>query len=103
MLKAFDSVRKMENRMRELELFISEGTPHTPAYESFLKEYDKLQHDFSDKNGYGYENEIRSVLHGFKFDPSFYDQTIDTLSGGQRTQACISQNAITTPRYFDSG
>ena len=35
MLKAFDSVRKMENRMRELELFISEGTPDTPATNHF--------------------------------------------------------------------
>ena len=97
MLKAFDSVRKMENRMRELELFISEGTPDTPAYESFLKEYDKLQHDFSDKNGYGYENEIRSVLHGFKFDRSFYDQTIDTLSGGQRTRLALARMLLQHP------
>ena len=48
MLKAFEQVRQMEQRMRELEIFIvSEGTPDTPAYNSYLKEYDRLQHDFS--------------------------------------------------------
>ncbi len=41
MLKAFEQVRQMEQRMRELEIFISEGTPDTPAYTSYLKEYDR--------------------------------------------------------------
>ncbi|MDA3972954.1 ABC-F family ATP-binding cassette domain-containing protein [Enterococcus thailandicus] len=97
MLKAFAEVRKMEQRMRELEIAISEGVPETPAYDSFLKEYDRLQHEFSDKNGYGYENEIRSVLHGFKFDPSFYGQTIDTLSGGQRTRLALARMLLQHP------
>ena len=97
MLKAFAEVRKMEQRMRELEIAISEGVPETPAYDSFLKEYDRLQHEFSDKNGYGYENEIRSVLHGFKFDPSFYEQTIDTLSGGQRTRLALARMLLQHP------
>ena len=30
-----------------------------------MKQYDQLQHDFNEQNGYGYEAEIRSVLHGF--------------------------------------
>lgn len=46
MLKAFEQVRQMEERMRQLEIFISEGTPDTPAYSSYLKEYDRLQHNF---------------------------------------------------------
>ena len=97
MLKAFEEVRLMEQRMRDLEVFISEGTPDTPAYQSFLKEYDKLQHDFSNKNGYSYENEIRSVLHGFKFDPSFYEQRIDTLSGGQKTRLALARMLLQHP------
>ncbi|MEN2265371.1 multidrug ABC transporter ATP-binding protein, partial [Enterococcus lactis] len=88
-LKAFEQVSQMEQRVRELEILISEGTPDTPDYTSYLKEYDRLQHDFSDGNGYGYENEIRSVLHGFKFDSSFYDQKIDTLSCGQRSRLAL--------------
>ncbi|EOS7999636.1 ABC-F family ATP-binding cassette domain-containing protein [Enterococcus hirae] len=97
MLKSFETIRQMENRMRELEILISEGTPDTPSYESLLKEYDKLQHDFSDRNGYGYENEIRSVLHGFKFDPSFYDQKINELSGGQRTRLALARMLLQHP------
>lgn len=75
MLEAFVEVITMEKRMRELELIISELLPEASNYESVMKEYDRLQHEFSEKNGYGYENEIRSVLHGFGFTEDFYSKT----------------------------
>ena len=78
MLAAFDKVRQMEQRMRTLEIKISKSDPNGNDYENILKEYDTVQHDFADINGYGYENEIRSVLHGFQFDESFYQQKIKT-------------------------
>ncbi|MHC5248966.1 ABC-F family ATP-binding cassette domain-containing protein [Enterococcus sp. LJL90] len=97
MLKAFEKVRQMEARMRELEVIISTSTPEGPQYESVLKEYDRLQHDFSDLNGYGYENEIRSVLHGFNFDETFYQQSIETLSGGQKTRLALAKLLLQRP------
>ncbi|KAF1295685.1 multidrug ABC transporter ATP-binding protein [Enterococcus sp. JM4C] len=97
MLKAFEEVRKMEARMRELEIMISELLPEASNYESVMKEYDRLQHEFAEKNGYGYENEIRSVLHGFQFDATFYDKQIDTLSGGQKTRLALARMLLQRP------
>lgn len=97
MLKAFAETRKMEERMRELEQIISETTPDTTAYDAALKEYDRLQHNFAERNGYGYENEIRSVLHGFKFDETFYEQQINTLSGGQKTRLALARMLLQRP------
>ncbi|KAF1300800.1 MULTISPECIES: ABC-F family ATP-binding cassette domain-containing protein [Enterococcus] len=97
MLKAFTTLRQMENRMRDLELAISEAAPDSANYQAILKEYDTLQHDFSDQNGYGYENEIRSVLHGFQFDESFYEQSIATLSGGQKTRLALARMLLQKP------
>lgn len=97
MLDAFAAVRIIEKRMRELEIAISESDPNTANYQTILKEYDHLQHDFSEKNGYGYENEIRSVLHGFQFDASFYDQKIATLSGGQKTRLALAKMLLQSP------
>ncbi|MFO7159860.1 ATP-binding cassette domain-containing protein, partial [Enterococcus faecium] len=37
------------------------------------------------------------VLHGFKFDSSFYDQKIDTLSGGQRTRLALARMLLQHP------
>lgn len=97
MLEAFSIVRKMEQRMHQLEVQISESDPQTKEYQSILKEYDRLQHDFSEQNGYSYENEIRSVLHGFKFDESFYTQPIATLSGGQKTRLALAKMLLQSP------
>lgn len=97
MLKAFDKVRQMESRMRELEVLISTTAENDSNYPSLMKEYDQLQHDFNDQNGYGYENEIRSVLHGFNFDESFYQQPIDTLSGGQKTRLALARMLLVKP------
>ena len=97
MLEAFSDTIAMEKRMRELETSISTLIPETSNYESVMKEYDRLQHDFADKNGYGYENEIRSVLHGFHFDESFYKKNISTLSGGQKTRLALARMLLQKP------
>ncbi|EOT44025.1 MULTISPECIES: ribosomal protection-like ABC-F family protein [Enterococcus] len=97
MLAAFDKVRQMEQRMRTLEIKISKSDPNGNDYENILKEYDTLQHDFADINGYGYENEIRSVLHGFQFDESFYQQKINNLSGGQKTRLALARMLLQKP------
>ncbi|MFD2390358.1 ABC-F family ATP-binding cassette domain-containing protein [Enterococcus gallinarum] len=97
MLTAFAGIRQMEQRMRSLEVAISETDPTAVNYEGLLKEYDQLQHEFAEKNGYGYENEIRSVLHGFKFDGTFYEQSIETLSGGQKTRLALAKMLLQKP------
>lgn len=97
MLEAFVDVITMEKRMRELELIISELLPDATNYESVMKEYDRLQHEFSEKNGYGYENEIRSVLHGFGFQEEFYSKHISTLSGGQKTRLALARMLLQKP------
>lgn len=97
MLEAFSATIAMEKRMRELEVIISTLNPNTSNYESVMKEYDRLQHDFADTNGYSYENEIRSVLHGFHFDETFYRKKISTLSGGQKTRLALARMLLQKP------
>ncbi len=58
--------------MRDVEVAIGETPESDSRYTSLLKEYDQsVKDDFNEQNGYGYENEIRSVLHGFKLMRAF--------------------------------
>lgn len=97
MLLAFSQVRQMESRMRQLEIQMGESDFTSAEYERLLKEYDELQHQFKEKNGYGYENEIRTVLHGFQFGPEYYEQAIDALSGGQKTRLALAKLLLQKP------
>lgn len=98
MLQAFEDVLRMEERMRKLEEQIAATTDYeSDEYVATLAEYDQLQHDFSERNGYGYDATIRAVLHGFGFDESFYDQKVTSLSGGQRTRLAIAKQLLETP------
>ena len=93
MLTVFAKLRQMEQRLHQLEAKIADSSQdHTsPAYSQLLASYDQLLHDFKEENGYGYEAEIRSVLHGFHFDPDVYDRSVASLSGGQKTRLALAK------------
>ncbi|MFC6207629.1 ABC-F family ATP-binding cassette domain-containing protein [Levilactobacillus tongjiangensis] len=99
MLSVFAKVRAMENRIHELETEMS--NPDVIADEERFQQisatYDQLQQDFSDQNGYGYQAEIRGVLHGFEFGEEYYDKPINELSGGQRTQLALAKLLLERP------
>ncbi|GAK31661.1 ABC transporter ATP-binding protein [Weissella oryzae SG25] len=98
MLDAFKTVIEMEARMRTIENKMADTSDYqSEAYQNLLAEYDQLQYDFNQRNGYGYDATIRAVLHGFGFDESFYTQAVSSLSGGQRTRLAIAKQLLETP------
>jgi len=95
MLTVFEPLMAMETRMHELEAAIAD--PNTPDLDGVMKQYDQLQHDFTEQNGYGYQAEIRNVLHGFKFDDDTYDMPIHNLSGGERSRLALAKLLLEQP------
>ncbi|RGI30174.1 ATP-binding cassette domain-containing protein [Melissococcus sp. OM08-11BH] len=102
MLSVFDYVQEMEKNLRQLEKDIADPNIHDDEekYQQVLKDYDKLQHEFNEMNGYGYESEIKSVLHGFRFDESYFDVPIQNLSGGQKTRLALARLLLEKPNLL---
>ncbi|CAJ1226559.1 ABC transporter ATP-binding protein [Levilactobacillus zymae] len=99
MLTVFAKQRAMERKIHDLEAQMSDPAviADTEQFDQITKTYDQLQQDFSDQNGYGYQAEIRGVLHGFEFGEEFYDKPISELSGGQRTQLALAKRLLEKP------
>ncbi|MDC7953266.1 ABC-F family ATP-binding cassette domain-containing protein [Liquorilactobacillus mali] len=94
MLTVFDDLKKMEVKIHKLENEISSfdhSIQPQSKYEALLSSYDQLSHNFKEANGYGYESEIRAVLHGFKFYEKDFTTIIGTLSGGQKTRLALAK------------
>ena len=93
MSSVFAELHAIEKRMHQLENQLSDPAimNDEQAYQQTLKTYDQIQTGFQQKNGYGYQAEIRGVLHGFQFDAEVYDKSVTALSGGQKTQLALAK------------
>lgn len=93
MLSVFERLQIMEKNLHEMEAKIADpgADRSSSAYSQLLNQYDQLLHDFEEQNGYGYEAEVRSVLHGFHFEQEDYDRKISSLSGGQKTRLALAK------------
>lgn len=95
MLTVFAPLLAEEKALREMEAQMAELSGS--ALEALMQRYDQKQHEFQEKNGYAYEAEIRSVLHGFQFYEEDFDQPIQTLSGGQKTRLALAKMLLAKP------
>ncbi|WP_127849408.1 ABC-F family ATP-binding cassette domain-containing protein [Lacticaseibacillus hulanensis] len=93
MLDGFSELRAMEVKLHELEAQLSDPAVLTDdkRYHDTLATYDNLSHEFKERNGYGYEAEIRNVLAGFNFPEARFHDRIATLSGGERSRLALAK------------
>jgi len=93
MSSVFAELHALEDHMHKLETQLSDPQimNDEQLYQQTLKSYDQVQTEFQQKNGYGYQAEIRGVLHGFQFGADVYDKSVTELSGGQKTQLALAK------------
>ncbi|MCR5432716.1 MAG: ABC-F family ATP-binding cassette domain-containing protein [Lachnospiraceae bacterium] len=65
--------------------------------EKMLSTYNRLTHEFEMKNGYALRSEINGVLNGLGFASKDFTETVDTLSGGQKTRVALSKLLLSQP------
>lgn len=93
MLDGFSDLRAMEAKLHALEQDLSDPAVlnNEKRYNETLTTYDNMSHEFKERNGYGYEAEIRNVLAGFNFPADRYHDRVATLSGGERSRLALAK------------
>lgn len=99
MLSVYKDIIAMENVLRRLEGQMGDPAFHhdAPKYEKLMEEYANLSHQFQDLGGFSYQAQIRSLLTGLGFSEPMWQQSINSLSGGQKTRLAMVKLLLTKP------
>lgn len=94
-LDVFAPLIAIENRLRQLEIEMT--SDHS---QQILDEYDRLTHEFQDKDGYSYPSKLTGVLKGLGFSEEEFTLTVSMLSGGQKTRLALAKILLQEPRLL---
>ena len=94
MLDAFGDLRLQEANLRVLEQRMAAGGPDL---DSVMADYAAQSHAFELAGGYTYEQRIHRALSGLGFAREQYEESVATLSGGQRTRAALAKLLLLSP------
>ncbi|MBO4846797.1 MAG: ABC-F family ATP-binding cassette domain-containing protein [Lachnospiraceae bacterium] len=98
----YDEVLSVKQDMIDMEKDIDDishamGEAQGDELDQLIHRHTKLLSEFEDKGGYIYKSEVRGVLLGLGFDESQFSQTVDTLSGGQKTRVALAKLLLDSP------
>ena len=88
-------VIEMEKRLRAMEDAMN-GCD-ADEMEKLLADYNKLNHEFEQQEGYAYKSEVTGVLKGLGFGEEDFDKKMSELSGGQKTRVALGRLLVTKP------
>ena len=97
MLDALGPVRTLQERLRELEAQMARVEGEEAEWARLMVEYEEATHRFEHAGGYNFEHRIEEVLQGLGFREEQYEQTLNTMSGGQRTRAALARALLADP------
>lgn len=83
----FEDTFRMEEKLREMESRMGETHESDPeGFARLSEEYTRLTDRFEEEDGYAWRSRLQGVLTGLGFTSAQYEQTVASLSGGERTR-----------------
>ena len=95
LLTVFEPVMLIEQQVRDMESQMA----HTKGEEldRLMSNYSELSHKMEEMDGYSYQSRIRGVIKGLGFSDDESSQTINELSGGQKTRVALGKILLQAP------
>ncbi len=95
LLTVFEPVMLIEQQLRDMESQMA----HTKGEEldRLMSNYSELSHKMEEMDGYSYQSRIRGVIKGLGFSDDESSQTINELSGGQKTRVALGKILLQAP------
>ena len=96
MLMAFPELVRDEKRLEELQAQMDAENDNA-MHMRLAGEYTRLEESFRKNGGYEYKSRIRSMLCALGFDEERQKDSIETLSGGQKTRLALARTLLSEP------
>ncbi|MBM6617653.1 ribosomal protection-like ABC-F family protein [Bacillus suaedaesalsae] len=96
LLKAFDSLVMIANRLKELEKLMTTPTLNSEQLERILAEYGQIQDEFTRLGGYEMDATLMMVANGLGIVDLLH-QPFHLLSGGEKTKICLGLILLRKP------
>jgi ATP-binding cassette subfamily F protein 3 len=93
MLDVFSDLINMEEKLKSYTKIL-EKDPHN---QEVLQQYTNLEHIFQMKEGYEYHYKIDLILSKFGFDKEWYERSISSFSGGEKTRVAFAKLLLMNP------
>ena len=98
--QVYAPVFEMEKRLRQLENEMEHAHENPQQFNRLSSDYDRLLRTFEDADGYAWKSMVTGVLNGLGFTPRQYEQSVDSLSGGEKTRLCLARLLLQKPELL---
>ncbi len=97
-LESLGNLRRLEERMRELEASMSAlGRASEEQLAPLMEEYEHVTTRFQDLGGYEIDYQIDSILDGLRISYLARDREMQTLSGGEKARVGLAALLLRSP------
>ena len=99
-MSVFDDVRAMEKELESLMHSMAELDHTSAAYADVADRYEKVEHDFRQRDGYSIDAEVGRVLMGLGFCKDDWHRMTDEFSGGWQMRLALGKLLLQKPNLL---
>ena len=99
-MSVFDDLHAMEKEMESLTASMSELDHASAEYAAVADRYQKLEHEFTARDGYTLEAEVGKVLTGLGFQRDDWTRHTEEFSGGWQMRIALAKLLLQKPNLL---